>query len=110
MPIIELSTGYLTSSSFINKAEKWLKTQGMLDLQVNGFAGVDFNSPGLSSDSLQLALETMLATGVTTCLPTVIPGSEKHLRKCLSALEKAINSSPLAKTMVAGNHLEGPLL
>ena len=110
MPIIELSATGLTPSFFKSKANKWVKTQGLVDLQVNGFAGVDFNSPGLSSDSLQLALEAMLATGVTTCLPTVITESEIHLRECLSALEKARNSSPLAKTMVAGYHLEGPFL
>ena len=110
MPIIELSDTDLTPSLLESKAKTWAMTQGLVDLQVNGFAGVDFNSPGLSSDSLQLALEAMLATGVTTCLPTIITESEIYLKKYLSALEKAKNSSPLAKTMVAGYHLEGPFL
>ena len=110
MPILELSASDFTPSFFKDKAEKWVKTQGLVDLQVNGFAGVDFNSAGLTSDSLQLALEAMLATGVTTCLPTVITDSEIHMRKCLSALEKIRNSSPMANTMVAGYHLEGPFL
>gem|GEM_PF-5598749 len=50
--------------------------------------------PGLTSDSLQLSLEAMLATGVTACLPTIITGSETHLHTCFSALEKA-RKSPL---------------
>ena len=108
MPIIELPSEH--DSTFLKKGEGWVNTKGLADLQVNGFAGVDFNSPGLSPESLQLALEAMLATGVTTCLPTVITESETHLQKCLSALEGARNSSPLAKTMVAGYHLEGPFL
>jgi N-acetylglucosamine-6-phosphate deacetylase len=110
MAFIELPTADLTASTFKSKANKWVETSGLVDLQVNGFAGVDFNSPGLTSDSLQLSLEAMLATGVTACLPTIITGSETHLLTCLSALEKARNSSRLAKTMVAGYHLEGPFL
>ena len=97
MAFIELPTADLTASTFKSKANKWVKTQGLVDLQVNGFAGVDFNSPGLTSDSLQLSLEAMLATGVTACLPAIITDSEVHLHTCLSALEKAKNSSQLAK-------------
>lgn len=110
MAFIELPTADLTASTFKSKANKWVETPGLVDLQVNGFAGVDFNSPGLTSDSLQLSLEAMLAKGVTACLPTIITGSETHLHTCFSALEKARNSSRLAKTMVAGYHLEGPFL
>ena len=89
MAFTELPTADLTASTFKSKANKWVKTPGLVDLQVNGFAGVDFNSPGLTSDSLQLSLEAMLATGVTACLPTIITGSETHLHTCFSALEKA---------------------
>ncbi|MBC8257458.1 MAG: N-acetylglucosamine-6-phosphate deacetylase [SAR324 cluster bacterium] len=110
MTIIELSTEENNKTPLLNKGEGWLKTQGLVDLQVNGFAGIDFNSPGLTPDALQLALEAMLATGVTTCLPTIITESETHLRSCLSALEIARKSTPLAKTMLAGFHLEGPFL
>jgi N-acetylglucosamine-6-phosphate deacetylase len=52
----------------------------------------------------------MLASGVTTCLPTIITASEIHLKRCLADLETARNSSALAKTMIAGYHLEGPFL
>ena len=56
---------------------KITKTPGLVDLQVNGFAGVDFNTPGITAQTLQNALEAMLASGVTTCLPT--PVSYTHL-------------------------------
>ena len=29
---------------------------GLFDLQANGFAGVDFNAPGLTADDVSLAL------------------------------------------------------
>ena len=45
---------------------------GFFDLQVNGFGGVDFNSPKLTVESLSTALDRMRAVGVTRALPTVI--------------------------------------
>jgi len=86
------------------------KTPGLVDLQVNGFAGVDFNTPGITAQTLQKALEAILASGVTTCLPTLITASEEHLKSCFSDLENSRQSCQLAKMMIAGYHLEGPFI
>ncbi len=40
-----------------------MRTTGLLDLQVNGYAGVDFNDPGLTPDALDHALHAMLRGG-----------------------------------------------
>ena len=45
---------------------------GLFDVQVNGFAGIDFNRPGLGHDELDAAARAMRATGVTRFLPTLI--------------------------------------
>ena len=86
------------------------KTSGLVDLQVNGFAGVDFNTPGITGETLKKSLQTMLASGVTTCLPTLITSSEEHLKSCFRDLENARQSCKLAKTMIPGYHLEGPFI
>ena len=86
------------------------KTSGLVDLQVNGFAGVDFNSPGITAQTLKIAFEAMLASGVTTCLPTLITASEQRLKSCFSDLENSRQSCQLAKKMIAGYHLEGPFI
>ena len=65
---------------------------------------------GLLLKPLQKALEAMLASGVTTCLPTLITASEEHLKSCFSDLENSRQSCPLAKMMIAGYHLEGPFI
>ena len=52
---------------------RWL-APGFVDLQVNGFAGVDFNDPETPIDKIGRALDAMFSTGVTRCLPTVITG------------------------------------
>ncbi|HBI29149.1 MAG TPA: N-acetylglucosamine-6-phosphate deacetylase, partial [Deltaproteobacteria bacterium] len=62
-----------------------MQTPGLVDLQVNGFAGVDYNTPSLTPEQLHHSLEAMLATGVTTCLPTVITATEARLTACFSA-------------------------
>lgn len=83
---------------------------GLFDLQVNGFAGVDFNDAGLTAAGLDQALRAMLASGVTRCLPTLITATEEDLRARFAALDAAVADSELGPAMVAGYHLEGPFL
>ena len=110
MPIIEIPMAEESKIAILKSAKKWVKTPGLVDLQVNGFRGVDFNTPGITQESLEHSLKAMLSSGVTTCLPTIITASETHLQSCFADLETARNSSALAKTMIAGYHLEGPFL
>lgn len=83
---------------------------GLVDLQVNGFAGVDFNAETITADALDRALEAMLATGVTTCLPTLITARAEALEARLRALDAAVSGSRLGPAMCPGYHLEGPFL
>ncbi len=85
-------------------------TGGMVDLQVNGFAGVDFNSPGLSPDMIDHALTSMLSCGTTHCLPTLITAPIERMAAQLAELDKAVAASRLGPLMVLGYHLEGPFL
>ena len=124
MPIIELPSSTenninsessrkefaIDDSLFLSAESRINKTSGLVDLQANGFAGVDFNSPGITTQTLQIAFEAMLASGVTTCLPTLISASEQRLETCFSALENSRQSCQLAKKMIAGYHLEGPFI
>lgn len=77
---------------------------GFVDLQVNGFAGVDFNTPGQPPDEIHRALEAMRATGVTLCLPTLITSSFETFAGCARAVLAARHPA------VAGLHMEGPYL
>jgi N-acetylglucosamine-6-phosphate deacetylase len=83
---------------------------GLTDLQVNGYAGIDFNDVALTAGALDHALATMRKAGVTTCLPTLITADEATLTARLQALDRAVSASRLGPTMVPGFHLEGPFL
>jgi N-acetylglucosamine-6-phosphate deacetylase len=78
-------------------------TSGLLDLQVNGYAGVDFNDPALTAKMLDHAFEAMLADGVTGCLPTIITVSPNDLRDRFRAVDDAVSKSRLGL-------LDGPRL
>src|SRR5690606_7433487 len=76
----------------------------LFDLQVNGFAGVDYNRTDLTPDTLSQSLVAMRATGVTGCLPTVITSSTDHFCACARVIAEC------ADPLVAGLHMEGPYI
>jgi N-acetylglucosamine-6-phosphate deacetylase len=80
---------------------------GFIDLQVNGFAGIDFNDPKSSVEQIGKALDAILATGVTRCLPTVITGPPAAMLASLRNLHRAKTSLPRGRAIV-GFHVEGP--
>jgi N-acetylglucosamine-6-phosphate deacetylase len=77
---------------------------GFVDLQVNGFAGVDFNTPGQSADQIGEALAAMRTTGVTRCLPTLITSSLERFAACVRPILAC------ADPAIAGLHIEGPYI
>ncbi|MDE2005012.1 MAG: N-acetylglucosamine-6-phosphate deacetylase [Rhodospirillales bacterium] len=83
---------------------------GLVDLQVNGYAGVDFNDAGLTAAALDRALGAMRADGVAVCLPTLITAAPDALAARFAALDRAVATSTLGPAMVPGYHLEGPFL
>jgi len=85
---------------------------GFIDLQVNGFAGVDYNSPTAPSEAIARSIRTMFETGVTRFFPTIITGSEERIVGALRNLTAAKaeferSGSPEGQAMEAF-HIEGP--
>ena len=86
--------------------EPWI-APGMIDIQVNGFAGVDYNSPDTSHDEIARSIDAIRATGVTRFLPTVITGSNANICGSLKNLARSKRELPNGGSMV-GFHIEGP--
>jgi N-acetylglucosamine-6-phosphate deacetylase len=87
---------------------------GFIDLQVNGFAGVDYNDPAAGHEAIAQSIRTMFETGVTRFFPTLITGSEERIIGALRNLVAARSAfdaagRPEAHAM-AGIHVEGPHL
>ncbi|MCZ7587845.1 MAG: N-acetylglucosamine-6-phosphate deacetylase [Gaiella sp.] len=80
-----------------------IAVHGFVDLQVNGFAGVDFL--GTDADGFKRAGEALLETGVTAYLPTLISSDEPDL---VAAIASVPERAPGPRLL--GVHLEGPFL
>jgi N-acetylglucosamine-6-phosphate deacetylase len=76
---------------------------GFVDLQVNGFAGVDFLAA--ATEDYRRAGEALLLTGVTAYQPTFITAAEGTLVDALRAMPG--NGS---RPQIIGAHVEGPFL
>jgi N-acetylglucosamine-6-phosphate deacetylase len=86
----------------------WL-APGFIDLQVNGFGGVDFNDPAAPLEEIGRAIRGLFATGVTRFFPTVITGSPEDMLGAIRNLIKAKESLPEGAA-IEGLHVEGPYI
>ena len=77
---------------------------GFFDLQVNGFAGVDFNAADVTADRVEYALARMRDVGVTRCLPTFITSSFERFASCARVI------AGMRSPAIAGIHMEGPYI
>ena len=84
----------------------WI-SPGFIDLQVNGFAGADYNSADTSLEAIAKSLKAMFSTGVTRCFPTVITGAPDRMLAALRNLARARESLADGSAMEAF-HVEGP--
>ena len=80
------------------------------DVQINGYAGVDFCSASLTADELHHACQVLRKDGVEGFLFTLITDTVPSLTEKLKNLAKLRSTDPLAKKMIAGVHIEGPFL
>ena len=83
---------------------------GLVDLQVNGFAGIDVNDGALNVDAVDRLTRTLWSVGVTTFLPTLITADEAAIEAGLRAIAAAIAADSAVARSVAGIHLEGPFI
>lgn len=84
--------------------------RGFVDLQVNGFAGIDFGADSPDAERFAAVLEPLFSTGVTSFYPTLVTNDLETQIAQLQALEQARTRFPLFARAVPGYHLEGPWL
>ena len=85
---------------------------GFIDVQVNGFAGVDYNDPDSSHEEIARSIRRVFTTGVTRFFPTVITGSEERMLGALGNLRAAkeeLHRNGMAEAdALEAFHVEGP--
>ncbi len=116
---VEVVDGLVTGYGLPSSNGRGIASPGFVDLQVNGFGGVDF----LDADTAgyERAGQALLATGVTAYLPTLITTPEEQLVAALGEITEGGPASWLGGAGFAGGasshgprilgaHVEGPFL
>ena len=89
--------------------DPWLSA-GLVDLQVNGFGGLDLNEGRQKIATVAALCRRLAGEAVTRFLPTVITASEPAIVQRLETIAEAARTDDLAARMIAGVHVEGPFI
>jgi N-acetylglucosamine-6-phosphate deacetylase len=83
---------------------------GFVDLQCNGYAGVDFNHEHTAPQAIAVAVRAMWRNGCAHVLPTLITASPERLCALFERLATVLKNHPEVAESVPGFHLEGPFI
>jgi N-acetylglucosamine-6-phosphate deacetylase len=83
---------------------------GYIDLQVNGYADVDFNADELSTERVTAVCKRLRDEGVAGILATVITAEVDSMCGRLANICRARDADPAIAAMICGIHIEGPFL
>ena len=89
---------------------QWVGTSmGFFDLQVNGYAGVDFNGDDLDAER-GCCCARLESEGVEGILVTIITDAPAAMEARLRAVVRLRESVPSLRQIMRGFHIEGPFL
>ncbi|WP_163537436.1 N-acetylglucosamine-6-phosphate deacetylase [Gracilibacillus sp. YIM 98692] len=83
---------------------------GLVDLQINGYKGRDFNSNPLSKELIKDVSRALFKEGVTTYYPTIITNGDKEIEESVNVITQACKEDEMVSNTIAGIHLEGPFI
>ena len=81
-----------------------------IDLQVNGYGGVDFNAPGLTAEAVRSVTEKLEADGTVGYLPTLVTGDPEVLIGNVRTVMAARRRYAVCEKNILGFFLEGPFI
>ncbi|MBE3118174.1 MAG: amidohydrolase family protein [Candidatus Atribacteria bacterium] len=83
---------------------------GFFDIQVNGFAGIDYTAANFNTQHVHSMIGYVAASGTTRHLPTIVTSPKDRMLRNLRVIADAIESSPEAAAAIPGIHIEGPFI
>jgi N-acetylglucosamine-6-phosphate deacetylase len=86
-----------------------MKIPGLVDLQINGYKGVNFSSRDLTQDDFVRACREVFEAGTTAFLPTVITSPDDVYEHSLQIITAVLQREEFRGRLL-GVHLEGPFL
>jgi N-acetylglucosamine-6-phosphate deacetylase len=101
---VEVADGRIAAVGVAAGNGRGFAVPGFVDLQVNGFGGVDFLDADVAA--YRRAGDALLETGVTAYLPTLITSPEDQVLAAMREVPVDDGDRP----RILGMHLEGPFL
>lgn len=83
---------------------------GFLDIQVNGYFGIDYSSEELSLDRMETLSAHLLRSGTTRHIPTIITNSQERILENLRRIAEARDGASELREAIPGIHVEGPYI
>lgn len=85
-------------------------SKGWIDLQVNGYAGVNFNADGLTVEAVKTVTERLEADGTVGYLPTFVTLDPELLIRSARILVEARKKYAVCERNILGFFFEGPFI
>ena len=104
---VEIVDGRIAELGLAGGARRGVAVPGFVDLQINGFAGIDFRTA--EADGYRTAAAALASTGTTAFQPTFYSSTIDGYARALRVLG-AVRDDPPHGSRVLGAHLEGPFL
>lgn len=83
---------------------------GFLDIQVNGYNGIDYSLENLNSKNIKSLVQHLAVSGTTKHVPTFVTMPQNRLLNNLRTVSKAMHSDSQLATSIPGFHIEGPFI
>ncbi len=84
-------------------------SRGFIDLQVNGYKGVDFSSEALTLDAVRSVTQMLADKGTLAYCPTLVTSPLSVYEHSLGTLAEAMQAPGIAPHLL-GIHVEGPFI
>jgi N-acetylglucosamine-6-phosphate deacetylase len=107
---VEIDAGRIVAIASCQAPAAPFIAPGLVDLQVNGFQGIDLNDGAVTPGKVIELVAHLHKVGVTTFLPTLITASKEALMAGLVAIAEARTVSKGAAHAIPFIHVEGPFI
>lgn len=82
----------------------------LLDVQINGYGGIDYQRDNLTEDDLLSSIRQLRRDGCTRILLTLITDEWPRLMARLQRIKQLRDANPELRRAIVGWHIEGPFL
>lgn len=109
---IQITNGKISGIKYLSEKSEVPQiyiAPGLIDVQVNGYMGIDFSAPDLTVEDIRKATKSLWKEGVTTFFPTLTTNPDELLKRNFAVLAEAQNDPEIGKS-IPGFHLEGPYI